>query len=149
MSDVRALIVEAHTFAEAENDAYNAYVDSVTPGIGVIDHTRLDNASLFDELAVALEAALPQVVATADELWEVYPEALASAFGMPIADAFGRLWIIGDDEDGYQWATSFLAEGDEFESLPVAFDNAPIQYPVTILKVPQQSPVPQTGEPKL
>jgi hypothetical protein len=114
---------------EAKADALLAFMASQT-------HVASTGHTFSAGWEAAKEDSRPIPITSADELWETYAESLGAAFGMAFADATGRLWIIGDDEDGYQWATSFLSEGDEFERLPVLFGLAPIVYPVSILPVP-------------
>jgi hypothetical protein len=123
---------------------YTAKADSLLTFMQSRRNTPSTGETFSAGWEAAKEDSKPLVIPDARELWEAYEDASTNSYGMAVVDASGRLWIIGDDEDGYQWATSFAFE-DDTVTLPAQFDVAPLAWPLTILPIP--SPVPQTGEP--
>ena len=66
-----------------------------------------------------------------EELAEHVSSAGEDGLGLSLRDASDRFWIVDADEHGDPWATSFPREDDTL-TLPCAFGNAPISFPVIV-----------------
>jgi len=93
----------------------------------------------------AAEAAAAHViVATLAELWTRISESDEAGQELSLRDAGHRYWIIGGDEHGDHWATSFPQEGDT-HALPCTVPYAAIVFPATVFPT-AIFPTPPEGE---
>jgi hypothetical protein len=119
--------------------------------LAVLKHGDADSGTrLVERLATALKKATSKRVrlvswlnATPDRATENPPaedlEALwvfvtlraEAGYETAVQDANARFWIIGGDEHGDHWATSFAHE-DDAAPVPCSLESAPIEFPVIV-----------------
>jgi hypothetical protein len=90
----------------------------------------------FEAGAASTPVPIPlTVVADYDELWAQVTLADEAGRFVSIRDAGHRFWIIGGDEHGDHWATSFPEE-DDILTLPCDVALAPIRFPAALFSAP-------------